>query len=513
MTFFESLLVLFAVAIALLQIARRIALPYPSMLAAAGVLVASIPGTPVIPIAPDTALALFIAPVLLDAAYDFPIGAARKLMAPLLVYAVGAVLVTALVVAALGHMLIGLPIAAALALGAIVAPPDAAAATAVLVNLPVSRRVDAVLKGESLFNDATALLLFTTALTLQSHGGVDGATALRLGLAVPGGILFGIGYGLLARRLQPLVENSVGGTLLQFLHAFATWIIAEHLHLSAVLATVASGMTVAANVGTRDSPRMRVHSFAVWTTIVFMLNVLAFLLMGMQARQIFGGMSQAALVRAGWFAAAVVVAAIGVRLTIAFAYRGFILWHARGREGEEPLRPGETLLIGWSGMRGLVTMATAFALPRDFPERDTVVLAAFAVVLATLVVQGCSLVPLIRWLGLERDREAHEEREQARAALADAALERLADEPGDAAEQLRAAYHDVRAAADPADAHRALDRRHGLALAAILAERKRLEQLRADHVIGPDRYLELQEDLDWKQLAVISDEDRRIAES
>jgi CPA1 family monovalent cation:H+ antiporter len=272
-------------------------------------------------------------------------------------------------------------------------------------------------------------------------------------------------------------------------------------------------MTVAELASERDSPRMRVHSFAVWTTVVFMLNVLAFLLMGMQARQIFGAMSEAALVRAGWFAAAVVAAVIGIRLVIAFAYRGFILWRSGPNPRTERLRPAETLLIGWTGMRGLVTMATAFALPADFPERGTAVLTAFAVVLATLVIQGLSLVPLIRWFGIEREDEQAEEREQARAALADAALARLADEPGDAAEALRAAYRDVRAAAGPSDQHRALDRRHGLALAAILAERKRLEELRANHAIGPDRYLELQEDLDWKQLAVIGDEDRRIDES
>jgi Na+/H+ antiporter len=513
-TFFESLLVLLATAILLLQVARRLRLPYPSMLAAAGVAVAAVPGAPSIPIAPGTALALFIAPILIDAAYDFPFGAARKLMVPLIVYAVIAVLVTALLVAGIGWWMVGLPFAAALALGAIVAPPDAAAATAVLANLPVSRRIEAVLKGESLFNDASSLLLFTAAVTIQSRGGLDGATALRLGLAVPGGVLFGIGYGLLVRRITPLVENTAAGTLMQFLHAFATWIIAEHLHLSAVLATVASAMTLASSVTERDSPRMRVHSFAVWTTVVFLLNVIAFLLMGMQARTIFSGMNAAELQRAGGFAGAVVACVIVSRLVIAFVYRSYNLARYRRGKGPKPILASESLLVGWAGMRGLVTLATSFALPRDFPERDLIVLTAFAVVLATLVIQGATLGPFIRVFGLDRKNEANAELESARGELAAAALERLDKEPGSVADALRATYRDMRDAAQNNGRSHALAHRNGLATAVVLAERTRLEALRASHAIGSDAYLALQEDLDWKQLSVTHDDgDRRIDES
>jgi NhaP-type Na+/H+ or K+/H+ antiporter len=513
-TFFESLLVLFALAILLLQVSRRLSVPYPSMLAGAGVIVALIPGTPDLRIAPSTALALFIAPVLLDAAYDYPIKAARALFAPLAVYAVGAVLLTAGAVGALGHLWLGLPIAAAITLGAIVAPPDAAAATAVLSNLPVSRRVDAVLKGESLFNDATTLLLFNAGVTItvsgMTGGGMTGGAVTGLALAVPGGVLFGIGYGLLVIRLQRYLDGTIGGTLVQFVHAFAAWVIAEHLHLSAVLAVVASAMTIANAAPRRDAPRMRVHSFAVWTTVVFLLNVVAFLLMGMQARIIFGTMAPGELVRAGWFAGAVVILVIVVRLLVAFLYRGFVVWRAKGRGAGPQISPAETLLVGWTGMRGLITMATAFALPRDFPDRDLLVLTAFAVVLATLVVQGATLVPLIRWLGLGREAEFERELADARHALAQAALTRLKDEPGEEAESLRVAYRDL---LESEQDHAPIARRHGLALAAVVAQRRALEQLRDRHAIGPDQYLKLQEDLDWKELAVLGDEDRRIEES
>lgn len=509
MSFFESLLLLLLVAVLLLQVARRLALPYPALLAAAGVLVAMTPGAPHLEIAPHTVLALFIAPVLLDAAFDYPIGAARALLVPLLIYAVVAVLVTALGVAVLGWWMIGLPFAAALTLGAIVAPPDAAAATAVLANLPIARRVEAVLKGESLFNDATALLLFNAALLVQQRGGLDWWTGAQIALAAPGGVAFGIAYGFVLNRVTSRAGNNVGSTLIQFLNAFLTWIIAERLHLSAVLATVSSAMTIATLSHGGGSPRLRVHSYAVWTTVVFMLNVLAFLLMGLQANRIVGAMNGAALTQAAWFSAAVVGTVIVVRLVVAFGYR----LYGRLSGMRAPIARAESLLVGWTGMRGLITLATAFALPENFPERDTVVLAAFSVVLATLVIQGATLGPLIRLFGIGREDEAQRELAQARAALAEAALTTLEDKPGADAADLREIYRAVSRKNDDEDARAALDRRHELALAAVMAQRDRLETLRAEQRVSGEAYLQLQEDLDWKHLSLLGDEDRRIAET
>ncbi|MBY5757425.1 sodium:proton antiporter [Rhizobium leguminosarum] len=513
MTFFETLVALLAVAILLLQVTRRMRLPYPGILAAAGVAVAMLPGAPTIPIDPPTALALFIAPVLVDSAYDFPVGAARRMLLPLFFYAVVAVLVTTGVVVSISMLTVGLPIAVAVTLGAIVSPPDAAAATAVLSNLPVARRVDALLKGESLFNDATALLLFGAALTVQARGGLDAGTALQVGLAAPGGIVFGIVFGFFVSRLRPITENTVGGTLLQFVYAFSTWLIAEHLHLSAVLATVASAMTLATLSSVKDSPRMRVHSFAVWTTVVFLLNVVAFLLMGLQARRILETMSTEELQRAMGFAAIVVVGVILARMAMAFLLHAVVA--SRHRRGNElaPFTSGETLLVGWAGMRGLVTLATAFALPADFPERDLVVLTAFTVVLATLVIQGATLAPMIHFLKLGRQAEVRDELKAARRSLAEAAFQRLEKEDGTEAEAIRTICKEHWAASSDAIKTTPLDRRRDLTIAAVLAERQRLEELRDTDQIGATQYLELQEDLDWKQLSVGSDEDRRITES
>jgi NhaP-type Na+/H+ or K+/H+ antiporter len=276
---------------------------------------------------------------------------------------------------------------------------------------------------------------------------------------------------------------------------------------------VASAMTIATISSVKDSPRMRVHSFAVWTTVVFLLNVVAFLLMGLQARRILETMSTEELQRAMGFAAIVVVGVILARMAMAFLLHAVVA--SRHRSGHElaPFTSGETLLVGWAGMRGLVTLATAFALPADFPERDLVVLTAFTVVLATLVIQGATLAPMIHLLKLGRQAEVRDELKAARRSLAEAAFQRLEKEDGTEAEAIRTICKEHWAASSDAIKTSPLDRRRDLTTAAVLAERQRLEELRDTDQIGATQYLELQEDLDWKQLSVGSDEDRRITES
>lgn len=509
MTFFESLLALLLAAVVLLQVARRLGLPYPAMLALAGMAVAFVPGGPTIAIDPRTALALFIAPVLLDAAFDFPLRAAGRLWRPLVVMAVIAVLASTAVVAAIGWGIAGLPIAAAVVLGAIVAPPDAAAATAVLAQTPLPRRTEAVLKGESLFNDATALLLFGGALAIQTADGAAGSVALQLTLAVPGGVLFGIGSGLLMAWVGRFLAGTLGGNVLQFVNAFLVWIIADRLHLSAVLAVVACAMTVARRPGVTGSPRNRVHSFAVWATVVFLLNVLAFLLMGMQARLIVARMPPARLREALEVAGCVVLAIMATRFVVVMGWNRLA---ARFPQARGPLPPptlAQGVLVSWCGMRGLVSLATAFALPAGFPERDLVVLTAFAVVIATLAVQGLALTPLIRLLGLDRMDDPARELKDGRRALTEAALARLDGMAGDHADNLRAMFR-AKSGADHAG-WIAGYREAGLAV--VAAQRQALEELRGQDALGTDSYYRLQEELDWRELTLLPEEERRIEEA
>jgi monovalent cation/hydrogen antiporter len=513
MTFFESLLVLMLAAIVLLQVARRLSLPYPAMLAGAGVIVALIPGAPIIPIEPSTYLALFIAPALVDAAYDFPPGATRRFLAPLIAFAVVAVILTAGVVAWIGTAFLGLPLAAAVVLGAIVAPPDAAAATAVLRNFSIPRSMDAVLKGESLFNDATALLLFSGALTFLSSGGFRLGVGLRLGLAVPGGVLLGIVCAYLVQYVNPMVKDTLGGNLLQFVLSYLLWIAAEHLHLSAVLCVITFAMTLARKTdATTFDARMRVQSYAVWSSVVFTLNVFAFLLMGMQARSILARLQPSHIREALGFALLVVVAVVCTRLIVVISFNRFEAWWASSKNKPAPAKFGETLFVGWCGMRGFVTIATAFALPENFPQHDTVVLTAFCVVLATLVLQGLTLAPLIKLLKLDRSGYAAMELSFARAALAEAALARLDGQDGPEAENLRFRLSLIRRTCRRETGTESLDRYRQLGLNAIEAEREQLETLRTKDRIGPDDYLGLQEHLDWSELTLLRDVDRRIEE-
>ncbi len=511
MSFFESLIALLAAAVLLLQVSRRLKAPYPTLLAAAGVCLALVPGAPKISIDPHMALALFLAPVLVDAAFDFPIGDVRKLWRPLFSLVVVAVLLSAGAVAWLGVTMAGLPIAAALALGAIVAPPDAAAATAVLSSVKMPRGSIAVLKGESLLNDASALLLFSGALAFQAQGSIDHALAARLTIAAPGGVILGILCAKALRYISPIVSGTLGGNVFEFVMAFGVWLIAERLGLSPVLCLVAFAMTIARTAGLRTPPRMRIHSFAVWTSAVFLLNVLAFLLMGLQARIIVAGMSHARLIEAATFALAVVACLIVVRLAWVLLYNRLAARFASLRGDYEATSLRHGLLVGWCGMRGLVTLATAFALPANFPQRDLVVLTAFAVVLATLVFQGLTLAPLVKVLGLDGENGLDDELVRVRADLAGAALQALDGKTGEAVEHWRFRFAAVPTTLPVATGP--LEARRSIGLKALRRQRLRLEELRDAQGIGADAFLIIQEELDFEEVSISREDQRHIEES
>ncbi|MET0279319.1 MAG: cation:proton antiporter [Pseudorhodoplanes sp.] len=512
-TFFESLLLLLLTAIALMQVSRRTSIPYPSMLAVAGIAAGFVPGTPKIDLDPQTLLALFIAPALVDAAFDFPLAAIKRLWRPLIALAVVAVLLTTAAVGWIGWAMAGLPLAAAIALGAIVAPPDAAASAATLRSAALPRRTMEVLKGESLLNDGTALLIFGCAVAIQVNQGFSAAIGAQLAIAVPGGMILGIVLARVMIRFSRYVRGTLGGRLLEFVGAFSVWIIAERLGLSAVLCIVTFAMTIARSADVVQTPRVRVHSYAIWETVVFLLNVIAFLLMGMQARSIIAEMPPDRLSAALVFAAAVILAVVVVRLVWVFAYIG------AGRKfpalrGDLPSASfGQALLIGWCGMRGLVTLATAFALPNDFPERDLIVLAAFGVVIATVVVQGITIAPLIRLLGINAHDAQHRELVGARKRLADAALRQLADEPG-AAESGVARMFEIERDAWSADGQLPeKELRRTLMRKAIDAQRVELGNLQQQYEISEDTFLTLQQELDWKQLSLSTADAQAIEET
>jgi CPA1 family monovalent cation:H+ antiporter len=310
-----------------------------------------------------------------------------------------------------------------------------------------------------------------------------------------------------------MVKDTLGGNLLQFVLSYLLWIAAEHLHLSAVLCVITFAMTLARKTdATTFDARMRVQSYAVWSSVVFTLNVFAFLLMGMQARSILARLQPSHLREALGFALLVVVAVVCTRLVVVIGFNRIEAWWASSKNQPAPAKFGETVFVGWCGMRGFVTIATAFALPENFPQHDTVVLTAFCVVLATLVLQGLTLAPLIKLLKLDRSGYAAMELSFARAALAEAALARLNGQDGPEAENLRFRLSLIRRTCRRETGVESLERYRQLGLNAIEAEREQLETLRTKDRIGPDAYLGLQEHLDWSELTLLRDVDRRIEE-
>jgi CPA1 family monovalent cation:H+ antiporter len=501
MALFELTLALLFGSVVLAGLARKVAAPYPAFLALAGAALAFLPNAPVVEIEPDLALALFVAPVLLDAAFDTSPRDLRRYAAPLISLVLVAVLLTTAAVAYVGWRL-GLPIASSVAIGAIVAPPDAVAAVAVLSQLRPPRRTMAILQSESLLNDATALLIYRAAVTAAA-GSVALAQAGPIFIFSALGSL-ALGYFLAAvfRRVGSLLRDAASGTVIQFVSTFGVWILADRLGLSAVITMVVYAMTLARAAPRRLSARNRISSYSVWETAVFVLNVLAFVLMGLQARPILERLTGDSRAQALALAAAALAAAIFTRLAWVLG-SGAATRALRRLLGVKP-EPGRDvrsdLLIGWCGMRGLITVAAALALPAGFPGRDPIVLAAFCVVLGTLVIQGLTLRPLMSLLGLEEDRSVEAEVSRARVAIMQAALETLEGENSTAAAAVREFYGEAKRVAENSAAPQATTDFDELRLRAIERQRKKLNKLRADDAIGDEAYHRLQEEIDWAEL-------------
>jgi CPA1 family monovalent cation:H+ antiporter len=304
-------------------------------------------------------------------------------------------------------------------------------------------------------------------------------------------------------RIFTKLAGTLSLVLAQFLVGYGTWILAERLQLSPIVAEVALAAVIAHYMPSRTSARDRVNSYAVWATMVFVLNVLAFLLMGLQARDILSQLQSAALTHALGFAGIVLGIVIGVRLAYVMTY-GFVLrtfrhFFERVLHSRVP-SASIGVLTSWCGMRGLVTLATALALPPEFPSRDVIVLSAFMVVLGTLILQGFTIRPLIALLHITPDDSLDEEVGQTRNAMLEAALKELQGIPGDGAAALRAEYGAVRAGnvgrAQPDTEYDNMRRR------AILAERLLLADWRRRGRIQDDAYHLLEDELDRAELHV-----------
>jgi monovalent cation/hydrogen antiporter len=444
---------LLAAAAALLAVAELVRVPYPILLVLGGLGLGFVPGMPRIELAPDLVLVAVLPPLLYGAAFFTSLREFRANIRPITLLAIGLVLTTMLAVAVVAHALIpGLDWPTAFVLGAILSPTDPTAATAIAQRLGLPRGLIALIEGESLVNDGTALVAYRFAVAAVVTGSFSLAAASgRFLLNVVGGIAIGLAVGYVLRQVRRRIDNPPVEITISILSGYFAYLPAQAADVSGILAAVTVGIYMGWYTPELTTPQTRLQGIAVWEILFFLLNALLFALIGLQLPAIVDGLS-------GTSTAALVGYAVAVTAVVMLARFGWIflttylprLVSRRGRRTAPPWQ--SSTVLAWSGMRGAVSLAAALALPlttdsgAPFPDRDLIVFLTFAVILGTLVVQGLTLPGLIRLLDLEDDRLAEKEEAKARIYAAEAALARL-DElleeewvREDTAERLRGLY-------------------------------------------------------------------------
>jgi monovalent cation/hydrogen antiporter len=424
----ELILALMVAVAVVATAARALRVPVPFLLVLGGLLLALTPAVPDVTLAPELIFLLFLPPLVYIAGFDTSLRDIGAQVRPILSLAVGLVLASTLLVGALAHVLmpeIGWPVA--IVLGAILSPTDAIAATALLRDVGAPRRVVTLLESETLFNDATALVAYQAALGAAATATFSLASAgAQILVAGIGGILVGLAAGLaivwLRRRLNdPPVEITIS-----LLTPFAAYLPAERLGVSGVLATVTCGVVVGWFAPFIMESDTRLRGRAVWDFLMFALNGLVFILIGLQLSTVLAGPLSRPVPEVLAITALIAAAVILVRLGWVFTATGLTFAVQRVRRGHaSPPRWRETLVVGWAGLRGVVSLATALALPLATPGRDVLLFITFGVILVTLVGQGVTLPLLIRLVGIGRDATDDRDEVRGRTTAAEAAVARI----------------------------------------------------------------------------------------
>ena len=511
---FELLLVLVAAAVALAYIAQRLRLPLAVTLVFGGIALAFVPGVRGVELEPELVLALFLPPLLQASAYRTDWLAFRFNLRPILLLAVGAVFFTAAAVALVAKLLVpGLPWWAAATLGAIVAPPDAVAAAAVLKQVRLPKRIVTVLEGESLINDASSLVLyrFAVAATLAGTFSLGSGVLQFFGASIGGGVI-GWVVGRIAMWIFDRLDDTLLDITVSLLAGFMAYFAAEQVHASGVLAAVACGLMLGRQQHAEFTAQTRLGIASVWEFVEFLLTALVFMLIGLQLRSIVERLEGYNAYSLALLAAAVSGTLIVSRFVWVFPAVWLPRVLSRKVREEDPIPPWSyPAVLSWAGMRGVVSLAAALALPARFPGRDIIVFLAFCAIFATLVVQGTTLGWVIRRLGLEEEETTLPEPDtaQARAELATASLEAVqehldndASDHGEAAAELVEEYK-VRAdranieGPDVETKTGQLEAQQRLRLVAIEAAREKLRE-QTDQ-IDADAHRALGEELDLEE--------------
>lgn len=557
----EVILGLLLVVVALAWAASRLNIAYPILLVIGGLVLGFIPGLPRVGLRPDVVFHVFLPPILYYAALLTSWRDFKANLRPISLLAIGLVLMTTCLTALVAHWMIGMSWATAFALGAIISPPDAVAATSVTSRLRVPKRIVTILEGESLMNDASALIAYRAAVAVVvagaagAAGDAAGATRAATGIAAltgglsffggtfvqflvaaGGGVIVGWLAGVAIAWIRPRIRDASVETSASLLTPYVAYLPAEWLHLSSVLAVVTCGLYLSRRLNQITTARVRLRAFATWETVVFLLNGLIFILIGLQLPYVIGGLDGVSLPRAVGYAAAISAVAVVARMLWVFpaTYLPRMLFR-RIRE-RDPAPPWQAVfVIGWTGMRGIVSLAAALALPltladktTPFPHRNLIIFITFAVILVTLVVQGLPLPAVIRWLRLsEAADDGDDEEVTARHLGALAAVERLDNlKPvGEAARErlarVRAAYDervayfsrqlggdggngDGAVSAEAVAQMAACETAEQIEREALAAERQMVVRLRDQGVIGDDILRRIQDQLDHEESRLTS---------
>lgn len=513
----EVVVGLVLVAVVLAAIAQRWGVPYPTILVLGGLALGFVPGLPPVQIPPSVAFLVFIPPLVYQVATRFALRDLRTNRWPIFRLAVGLVLVNLVCVAGAVHWgTDGLSWAAAFVLAAIVSPTDTAAVAAVTRDVPVPRRVERILDGESLFNDVVALVAYQQAVRAAVTGSFSvGGAVWELVWDAAGGAAVGVLVGVLATLSRRRVHDPAVNTTVSLLTPFAAFLVADWLGASGVLATVAAGLYVGHVLLASLRPLERVQAVAFWDGTRFILEGLAFVLIGLHLRQAVAGLPAGALAGVLGTCATVCAVTLGTRLVWVLAWNG--LPRVIGPRSARPPF-AHAVLLAWAGVRGVDSLAAALALPlvtndgaTPFPHRDLILLVAFSVILVTIVLQGLTLPVLIRALGLAADAAGRREDLQIRLAATEAAARQIGDlaraagaTPG-VADDLRALYQFrarcYRAGLGAGDGGGpVIDAAYRLMLALVQAEREAVFTMWSEGRVSDEARARIGRALDYEEL-------------
>ncbi|MBK0392911.1 Na+/H+ antiporter [Ramlibacter algicola] len=516
MALIELLLVLLLSCVALGWVARHFKFPYPIALVAGGAALGLVPNLPPSTFDPQLILVAVLPPILYQAALLTSWTDFKANLRAIGLLAIGLVAATTLAVGvALKVMVPDVPWSVAFVLGAIVSPPDAVAATAILSRLNMPRRIVTILEGESLVNDASGLVLYKFGVAAVLTGTFSlvqaaGQFALVAGGGVVVGVVLAFAYIAVHRRLgDPFIEVLTVLTI-----PYAAYLAAEAVHTSGVLAVVAAGLVRGRYSPEIVSAEMRIMARSVWNLLVFLLNSLVFILIGLQLPQVVNALRNYPPGDLAAITAVVTTVAIGVRFAWVLPTAWLPHWIGRLLRKPQP-RPdnAQLAIIGWCGMRGIVSLAAVLALPlalpdgRAFPHRDLLIFLTFVVIVVTLVGQGLTLAPLIRRLSVGSSWSLHDEQVRIRACMSGAALAAIDREVGEHgipphwADGLKKEIADRIAvvASEDEELTPRLDTVNRLRQAAIAAERGELIRLWRANEIGDELMHHLMEMLDYDQ--------------